>query len=212
MVKTNVGQVLREARRRKKLSLDEVAAELRIPPEHLKALERGETSVFAAEVYARGAYVIYAKHLGVERQETYYAFLRSLSGAREWVPLKLPQRAGWLKRVGTPAGVIVLGILGGVLLVFGYLGMQVQAFVRLPDLELLEPKEVVLGGSQVVVRGRAETEAYVTVNGETALLDEKGFFTVLLPLEPGINVLQLEAKGAAGRTAVLRQDLLVSRR
>lgn len=212
MVGTNAGGVLRAARRKKKLTLDEVAAELRIPPEHLEALEQSDLGVFAAEVYARGAYVRYARYLGVERQETYYAFLRSLSGARKRAPLRLPQRARWLGRIWTPAGVIVLGVLAGVLVVAGYLGVQVQAFVRLPDLELLEPRGVVMEESQVAVRGRAEAEARVTVNGETVLLDEEGFFEMVLPLKPGINVLQLEARGVSGRTAVLKRDLLVTRR
>lgn len=211
MVGASAGDILQTARRKKGLTLDAVAAELRIPPAHLEALEQGNLGVFAAEVYARGAYVRYARYLGVGRQKTYYAFLRSLSGVKERVPLRLPQRARWLGRVWTPAGVLVLGALMGVLLVIGYLGLQVRAFVRLPDLELLEPTVAVIEGPQVTVRGRAEAEAQVTVNGQTALLAGDGTFEMELSLRPGINVLQLEARGASGRTRVLKQDLLVPR-
>ncbi|MFH1354189.1 MAG: helix-turn-helix domain-containing protein [bacterium] len=211
MVGASAGDILQAARKKKRLTLDAVAAELRIPPVQLEALEQDNLDVFAAEVYARGAYVRYARYLGVERQKTYYAFLRSLSGTKERVPLRLPQRARWLGRVWTPAGVLVLGALVGALLVIGYLGLQVQTFVRLPELELLEPTVTVIEESQVVVRGRAETEAYVTVNGQVALLAEDGTFEMELMLRPGINVLQLEARGVSGRTRVLKRDLLVPR-
>jgi len=211
MVDTSAGEALRAVRRKRKLTLDAVAVELRIPPKHLKALEQGKLAVFAAEVYARGAYIKYARYLGVDRQDTYYAFLRSLSGTHERVSLRLPQRARWLVRVWTPAGVIVLTVLAGVLAVAGYLGVQVREFVRLPSLELIGPVSGIVEASQVAVRGRAEEKAYVTINGETVFLAEDGTFEAILPLRPGINVLQLEAKGASGRTRVLKRDLLVPR-
>lgn len=211
MVELRAGDVLRVARKKRGLTLDAVAAELRIPPTQLDALEQGNLDVFAAEVYARGAYVRYARYLGVERQKAYYAFLRSLTGVKGRMPLRLPQRSRWLSRVWTPAGVLVLGALGGVLVVMGYLGLQVRAFIRLPDLELLEPMTAIIDGPDTMVRGRAEAESYVTVNDQTALLTDDGIFEVELSLRPGINVLQLEARGASGRTRVLKRDLLVPR-
>jgi cytoskeletal protein RodZ len=207
----SAGEALRTARRRQKLGLNEIAVALRIPPVQLKSLEEGNFSVFAAEVYARGAYRKYARYLGVERRQVHHAFLRSLSGARELVPLRLPQTSSWLQRVWTPAGVVVLSIAGGVLLVASYLAWQVQTFVRLPALELTEPSAVVLAQASVTVRGRTEAEAQVQVNGEAVLPGDDGVFSFELPLRPGINVVRATATGAAGRARVVERRLLVPR-
>ncbi len=206
------GAELRAARRKKGLTLDAVASELRIPPVQLAALEGGEAGVFAAEVYARGAYVKYARYLGVHRRESYHAFLRSMSGTSSKTALKLPRKVSWLERVWTPAGVIVLAVAAGVMAVTGYLAFQVQSYMHVPRLQLIEPDAKIVHGSRVTVKGWAEKNARVTVNDETVLLDKEGKFSTVIPLKGGINVLQLKAEGASGRTAVLRRDLLVERK
>jgi len=207
----SAGRALKMARRARRLTLDDVAVKLRIPPRQLKSLEEGDLSNFSAEVYARGAYTKYARYLGVDEDEHYRSFLRSLSGARERVPLKLPQTSTWLKRVWTPAGVLIISIAGSLLMVAGYLAWQVQSFVRVPALTLLEPTEVVLSGSSVTVVGWAQVESSVSVNGETVLLEDDGKFRFDLPLKEGINVLIVEATGVSGRTHAETRRLLVPR-
>ncbi|HLD25669.1 MAG TPA: helix-turn-helix domain-containing protein [Candidatus Andersenbacteria bacterium] len=207
----SVGEELRAARRRLRLSLDEVALNIRIPPSQLRSLEEGNLSAFAAEVYARGAYLKYARYVGVDGERGQRAFLRSLSGVRERVPLHLPQTASWFKRVTMPIGAIVLGVVGCLLLVAGYLAWQVQSFVRVPALTVTEPAALVTEQLEVTVRGTTEREARLTVNGEAVLLGADGSFHFELPLHPGLNVVQVEATGASGRTSLVQRRLLVSR-
>ncbi len=204
------GEQLRTARRGRNLPLDEIANEIRIPPKYLRALEEGDLSVFSADVYARGAYQKYARFLGLESRDIYHSFLRSLSEVRQRVSLKLPVPATWLQRALTPYGVIgfSVGLVG--LVIVSYLGWQVRSFIQLPDLELLEPVNMVVEGDTVIIRGRAEADALITVNGETVLPGEDQEFLFELPVRPGINVLQVEATGASGRTRVVTRDLLVT--
>lgn len=204
-------RLLREARRQRRLTIDEIAAELRIPPGQLTSLEVGDLSAFPAEVYARGAYQQYARYLGVDGQETYRAFLRSLSGARERVPLSVPLPAKWLARVLTPYGVLLALLALGVVLVGSYLGWQVLSFVRLPALAVVAPAESVVHGRLLTVSGEAEAGADVLVNGARALPDAEGQFSLNVLLRPGINVIQVEAVGASGRRRVVVRDVLVPR-
>lgn len=206
-----VGEALRAARRRLKLSLDEAGVTLRIPPRQLKSLEEGDLSAFAAEVYAHGAYVKYARFLGIKSDHAHRAFLRALSEARELVPLAVPRAASWLARVWGPAGVLVLTLLAGVGLVAVYLAWQVQTFVRVPPLVLDEPREVLVEQDSVIVRGTTQPDARLTINGEAVLIAPDGAFTFYLPLRRGVNVLRVEATGASGRTNVVERRLLVPR-
>jgi len=202
------GKVLRQARLDRRLTLDDVAVDLRIPPDQLACLEEGDLTIFPAEVYARGAYLRYASYLGVEGRETFNSFLRSMTEVREMVPLKLPRTATWLVRIWTPVGVIVLGIGAAVMLVAGYIGWQVQSFVRLPDLEVAWPNEVVISQPWLEMMGQAERDAVVQINGATVLLREDETWSHQLPLRMGINVIRVEATGAAGRTRVLQKEIL----
>lgn len=208
---SSAGEALRAARRKLHLGLDEIGVTLRIPPRQLKSLEEGDLSVFAAEVYARGAYVKYARYLGVGGERTHRAFLRALSEAREQVPLKVPRAASWVARMWGPVGVAVLSLLAGVVLVAGYLAWQVQTFVRVPYLTLSEPRAAVLEQSSVTVRGQTQPDARLSINGEAVLLKPDGAFTFSLPLRRGVNVLRVEATGASGRTNVVERRLLVPR-
>ena len=59
------GEQLRSARVAQHLSIDQVAADLRIPARHLDALEQSDVSTFSAPVYAHGALRSYAGYLGL---------------------------------------------------------------------------------------------------------------------------------------------------
>lgn len=206
-----VGTCLRRARQERRLTIEAVAAQLRIPTRQLQALEEGDFSVFAAEVYARGAYMQYISYLGLDEQSSQRMISRVLSGARERVPLRLHTPLGWFERFVSPRR-ILMAALGLVALGVGtYVLWQVQSFLRLPDVRLSEPASGVADKAALMVRGVADHEARVQVNGETMLLQEDGSFETALRLHPGINVLQVTAENAAGRGRVIEKHVLLSR-
>jgi cytoskeletal protein RodZ len=205
------GQKLKEVRIRRHMSIDQVATRLRIPPKYLVALEQGDISAFSAEVYAKGAYIKYASYLNVDTKDSWHAFLRTLASVRETKPLNLHVPSTWLQRALTPTGIFISTAAFMVLLVASYIGLQINTFVRVPKLELLEPKTLVQNEKEVIVRGKAEDEAEISVNKEKVLLDDTNSFVYRLPLRTGINVLQVEAVGVSGRTNLIQKHLLVPR-
>lgn len=206
-----VGNLLQAAREQRGLTLADVSTALHIPVKHLRCLEEGDLSGFAAEVYARGAFERYADYLGVRAEQTQRAFLRVLSGAREYVPLRVHRPRPWLTALLTPRWILAGVIACIALLVGSYIMWQVQSFLRLPALELLEPHSPVIVGSTATIRGQAEAGAQLKINGEAVLLDEDGMFTTSFKLHPGINIMQVEATNAAGRTRLLERHLLMPR-
>jgi len=65
----HVGEVLRQARSHRNVSLDEVAQATRIPIKYLLALEEGDMSRLPSPSYARGFVRTYASYLGLDPQE-----------------------------------------------------------------------------------------------------------------------------------------------
>lgn len=204
-------QALRQARQARKLTLGQAAEAVRLPLRHLAALEEGDFSVFPAEVYGRGAYLTYARFLGVAERLAERLAAEALTAARERVPLKVLTPFGWLTRALTPRSLIVAVVAGLGLVVGGYIVWQVQSFWRLPRLTLLDPAGVVIVDTEVTVRGVTEASARVLVNEEPVLLNDQGEFTTQLLLHPGINVLRLTAENAAGRKRVIEKHLLFPR-
>lgn len=61
-----IGQILKEARERKGVSLSKASAETNIKLQHLEAMERDDFSRMAAPIYAKGFIRIYAEYLGLD--------------------------------------------------------------------------------------------------------------------------------------------------
>src|ERR1700757_5262696 len=64
-----VGERLRTAREEKGLSLEDIAAQTRIPRRHLESLERGEWESLPAPTYTTGFAKSYASAVGLDRTE-----------------------------------------------------------------------------------------------------------------------------------------------
>lgn len=77
-----VGERLRTAREQKGLSLDEVAAQTRIPQRHLESLEMAEWEKLPAPTYTIGFAKSYAAAVGLDRAEIGDQLRAEMGGAR----------------------------------------------------------------------------------------------------------------------------------
>ncbi|MBX7527609.1 helix-turn-helix domain-containing protein [Qipengyuania vesicularis] len=69
MLRRRVGERLREAREEKGLTIEQVAAETRIPLRHLETIEAGDFAALPARTYAIGFSRTYARTLGLDEHE-----------------------------------------------------------------------------------------------------------------------------------------------
>lgn len=77
-----VGERLRVAREEKGLSLEDVAAQTRIPQRHLESLENGDWDKLPAPTYTTGFAKSYATAVGLDRTEIGEALRAELGGQR----------------------------------------------------------------------------------------------------------------------------------
>ncbi|MGI8610794.1 MAG: helix-turn-helix domain-containing protein [Sphingomicrobium sp.] len=78
----SVGQRLRVAREAKGLSLEDVAAQTRIPRRHLESLENSDWERLPAPTYTTGFAKSYASAVGLDRGEIYEALRVEMGGVR----------------------------------------------------------------------------------------------------------------------------------
>lgn len=153
-----LGELLKQARREKNLTLEEIGERTKIQCRYLEALEGGDVSPFAGEVYIKGALRNYAETVGLDPQEVLelYRSLREEAvqaangqkagekapAAEKSQPVERPQRA----RPSTPpepgkgpsfkAGLIVLSLaLVAGIIYFAYSGSKDKEQVQQPPVE-----------------------------------------------------------------------------
>ncbi len=77
-----VGERLRAAREEKGLSLEDVAAQTRIPRRHLESLEKADWEKLPAPTYTTGFAKSYASAVGLDRTEIGEQLRTEMGGAR----------------------------------------------------------------------------------------------------------------------------------
>lgn len=203
-----LGTALRQGRQSRRLSIQAVAQALNIPAAQLSALEEGDFSVFAAEVYARGAYLQYARYIGLDYQQAEGGIARALASVRQPLPLKVHTPYSWFERLVIPRVIMMAGIALVGLSISGYIIWQIQSYFHLPMLAIESPTTNIADRSALTIAGKSDPETRVSVNGEQALLRQDASFNVTIHLHPGVNIVWIEAQSAAGRTRIVEKQIL----
>lgn len=82
METANFGSVLREARERRRLSLEDVSRQTRVPHGALARIEEGHLDALPAEVFVRGFIRSYAKSVGIPDAEPIGLYEQALAARR----------------------------------------------------------------------------------------------------------------------------------
>ncbi|MBF0310305.1 MAG: helix-turn-helix domain-containing protein [Magnetococcales bacterium] len=75
-----VGELLRQVRQNKGLSLEEVSRQTRLRLIHVRALEEGELGQLPGQTFVVGFLRIYARHLGLQEEEVVQRFMAEMKG------------------------------------------------------------------------------------------------------------------------------------
>ncbi len=199
---------LQTARTGAGLSIEQAAKKLKIKPQYLKALEAGDFKKLPDGVYAKRYLAEYAEFLGLNKQETV-----SLYDKLTEQPMEKQQKL-FAKQVikrfyfwTMPKFIknVLIGLLA--LVCFFYLGFRLEKIIAPPSLKIFTPTDnLVTQEKELEVRGRAELETEISINGEKILSDNDGLFSKNITLKNGINTITISAKKKYGRyTNVTRQ-------
>jgi cytoskeletal protein RodZ len=165
---------------------------------YLEHLENGNYDKLPADVYVRGFLRNYARFLGVDEAALMKLYERERNIQHNLGNTKEVKNNGF--NLPTPSFVITskmitLGIISILIVgVFGYLYQEFTRFAAEPELVILEPiTGFVSETSEVVLRGKTERGARVSVNGEASFVGNEGEFSEKLTLQPGVNTVTVVA-------------------
>lgn len=198
-----VGQILKEARVKKNLSLEEIEKEIKIRAKYLRAIENDDfTQIPGGEVVAKGFIKNYGEHLGLSSKSLLAIFRRDFGGEQKG-PILPRGIYRPLDKIGfswTPRATVIASIFFFIFFFTLFLGYQFFLFLGPPKLEVTSPQNnQIFQEAKIEVRGKSGLDAAVHVNGELVSLDEKGNFSDQISLKPGENVVRLEAVSRRGK-------------
>lgn len=203
---STLGQRLKKARLRRKVSLVDAEIATKIRGKFIAALEEDNWRELPADAYTKGFVVRYAKFLGLDVQKILEKYQKEkdmrFSGEGENI---LPaSNIKEMKVIITPR--LILPIVIGVFLisVFSYLVYQVYGFAGAPELQVMTPSENAIFEKDVIeVSGITDSSAKVFVNKDQVQVSADGKFFADYKLAKGINVIEVKSQGKTNKEKTL---------
>lgn len=182
-----VGQLLRSAREKHGLTLEEVEQHTRIRRRYLEALEHDKYDKLPAATYAKGFIQNYSMFLGLPTKTLLAVFRRDFSedDRGQIIPRSMTDTPAHTGFVWTPRITMATTIGFVIALFFGFLIYQYMNLLR-PKLQVYTPQdgEIVLG-PVVTVSGVTDPSAVLTINERLVAVNSDGGYEALVNLPDG---------------------------
>ncbi|HCB31388.1 MAG TPA: hypothetical protein DEP50_12370 [Acinetobacter lwoffii] len=192
-----VGQILKEARIQKGITLVKLENLTKIKKEFILKLEKGEWNKLPEFPVVSGFIKNLAGALGLS-VDNINAILR-----RDYPPKKLainPKPDVQSKFTWSPKLTFIVSVGMLVVLVLGYLGFEYRKFIQSPELEIYNPqnREIIIN-NKVKVSGKTTTDVVVTVNNQPIILDQDGGFATEIEITEETKSLIFKAVSRSGK-------------
>lgn len=207
----SIGDKLKRARIRRKISVAQVEEATKIRDKFILALESDSWELIPSEVYGRGYLERYAEFLQLpvevimkqyDRERTMYA--RSCKETQ--VELAPPARLRIPRFLLTPRFFVVVLVLVGLSGAGFELYKQIRLFTADPFIHLVapaeakesSPSELIVSTNTLTFTGQTAIGAALDVNGRAVAVNDDGSFTTTVEVHTGANELVFTATNKHG--------------
>jgi cytoskeleton protein RodZ len=207
-----LGEILRSEREFHRLTLAELAKRTRIRRHYLEALENNQFDALPAAIFVRGYVKTYGQVFGFDYQPLLAMLRRDFkeSARGKLIPLEFIKPKLKNRRLWAPLTMVIMMLAGLFVSLGGYVGYQWFQLQQPPSLEITAPTSNQVVGPQVLVSGKTNPDALVTVNSQPVSLQLDGSFQtpVFLPRD-GLNTISVEATDRRGKTNLQQRTVRV---
>ena len=162
------GEVLKTKRESIGKSLESVSEDTKIQIRFLKYIEDNDFSKFDSDVFLTGFIKIYAQYLDLDSTKVLALFRRSKPTIKKGDPkTKSKPLFKFKKSFLTPKFFISLSVTLFLLLVIGYIGIQIYNFQSPPKLQITQPlNEQTTTSQYLTVKGKTDADSSLDINNE----------------------------------------------
>lgn len=205
-----VGEILKQARTDQSISVATLAAQTKIQIKYIRALEENSFDKLPAAAFVKGFVRNYARVVGKDPEGLLAIFRRDYDQNErgEIVPrgLVVARQKRWQ---WTPTVTVMMAIVMVITVFGGYLAFQLRILSRPPTLVVAGPAENAKVGRNVVVTGKSDGDATVTVNSKPVVVNEQGEWSETVLLSAGEHTITIRATARNGKTRVMQRTVMV---
>jgi len=205
----SIGDKLKRARIRRKISVADVEEATRIRAKFILALESDSWDQIPSEVYGRGYLEAYAEYLKLpgDAMMKQYDRARAMYKRHETDPVELAPvvHKAEPKFLLTPRSFMIGGIALAALAFAVMVGYQINEFTEAPSLlvttaeaKTINASDLTIFSNSFTVTGQTDQGATVSINGKAAQVEADGNFSLAVPVQPGVNPIVVTATNAKG--------------
>jgi transcriptional regulator with XRE-family HTH domain len=202
-----IGQVLENARKEKKISLQELEETTKIKESFIESIEKEKWDDLPPFPTVLGFVKSISSALGIDEKMAVAVFKRDYPPKKLSINRKpdLSEKPSW-----NPKQAFILGISILIILILGYLGFQYKRFVSPPMLSVQSPVEgQVVNTGSVLVFGSTDTDAKITVNNQPVLVGDDGKFTVNIEVSAETKEITVTAQSRSGKVTTVSRKIEV---
>ncbi len=204
-----VGQILKEARLKKKISLIKLENLTKIKRDFIVLIEKNDWNNLPEYPVVSGFVKNLSTALDLSSQNT-VAVLR-----RDYPPKKLninPKPDAVSKFTWSPKLTFAIGILGLIVIVLSYLGLEYLKFIKPPELLITSPteNELILQNT-VRIKGSTTTDASLIVNNQPIILDQDGHFDSIIEVNKDTKEIKFVSRSRSGKVTEVTKSIVVEK-
>lgn len=213
--KCALGSILKGARSKLNVTIEQAEKATRIPAKYLMALEQGNYEALPADAYNIGYVRTYAQYLKLCQDKILTAFREERSATRVGPKSNIaisPRRTNNWRFLITPR---LIGTMVAVVIFCGivsYIYIQLQAFAAPPSISLKTPTQFTSDKDTVNLAGSTQAGATVLMNSQQITVGPDGSFAQQVSLSPGINNFVIQAKNQADKQSQVAVQVLYSQK
>lgn len=205
------GDKLKNARLKKRFSLEDVSKKLQIRIEYLSALEKEEYEILPSGLYGRQFLKEYCRFLNLNYNQI-IVLTPFNEAAEEENPFsqKILRRHKFLIFPKLVRSLIFIALF---LVCILYLFIYFRQLISPPNLSIEYPdKNLVTNELIIEVRGKSDPETEVQINNASIMSAKDGSFSQEIKLKQGLNKLTISAKKKYGEESVIQRQVLVEKK
>lgn len=189
-----LGDILKTAREKKKITLEQAEEETKVREKYLLSLENNDFDLLPGNVYALGFLAKYADFLGLNKKELINQF-KAERGESSRAGKFRPNNKNYESSFTiTPKIITIFLFIIGVAIIIGYIMYNVRAFLSPPNLIISSPRsEQIIKEDRINITGKTDEGVSLTINDQSILIDNVGNFTQDVKLNPGLNTFKIQA-------------------
>ncbi len=204
----SIGELIRSARIKHSLTLDQIEEKTKIHKRFIKAIEEEDWKHLPEFPVVVGFVKSIVSYLDIDQARA-LAFLR-----RDYPPVKLslsPKPDISKSFVWGPRLIFALGTLFILSLIIGYLAFQYIRFKRPPVLVITSPIEnQEITQKLLSVSGKTNATSSVKVNNQPATVNEDGTFQTEIELTPQTTEIEVKSVSRSGKETVIKRKITVN--